>query len=317
MTTKSPRKVYAAHLRLFVIGEELAREEGIGKVLDLISRDQELRTDFFIIVAKGTTAEQVLKILSIPLEKIPANKMFQSLQTSEKAWAATSGIDLNQLLAFIVSEGQRSILTGIEIIGDPKAGEGQQNLQTSAPPAVLNFNGMAAFNKAKLIGWLDEGESIGTNYVLNKVQSTIINIPCTDEGLMGLELLRAKSEVKGTVKNETPKVTVSIQGEANIADVECPEVDLTKSKTIDEMEKKAEENTKSKIEAALKKAQEDFKSDIFGFGEAIHRGDPEYWKKHKSNWDAEFASLPVEIKVDIKIRRTGTVGNSFLKVIGE
>src|SRR4051794_14201842 len=53
MTTISPRKIYAAHLRIVVFSEELARE-GIGEALDLLSRDYELRTDYYLLVAKGT-----------------------------------------------------------------------------------------------------------------------------------------------------------------------------------------------------------------------------------------------------------------------
>lgn len=286
-------------------------------MLDLLSRDHEFRTDFYIIVAKDTTAEQVLKILSIPLERIPASKMFRSLETSEKAWAATSGVKLDDLLASIISGGKQPILTGIEIIGDSKTGETNQNLQNSAPPAVLKFNGIAAFKKDKLIGWLDEDESKGTNYILNLVKSTIVNIPCSDEGFIGIDLIRSKTKVTGSVKNETPENTVYIEGEANIADVECTDVDLTNVNTIYELEMKAEEDVKNKIEAALKKSQEDLNTDIFGFGEAIHRANPEYWNKNKSNWESEFANLLVEVKVDIKIRRTGTVGNSFLKVLEE
>jgi spore germination protein KC len=317
MTTKSPRKIYAAHLRLFVIGEELAKEEGIGKILDLLSRDQELRTDYYIIVSKGTTAEQVLKILSIPLEKIPANKMFQSLQSSEKAWAVIAGTTMDELISDLVSIGHNPLLSGLEIVGDPKRGETQENLARPSPPAVLVFNGMAAFKKDKLIGWLDEKESKGANYITDKVKSTIVNIQCTDDGFIGIELIRSKTKVTGSVHNETPSVTVSVKSEANVADVECAEVDLSKNTTIYDLEKKAEEEIKKKMEAAIKAAQEDFETDIFGFGEVIHRENPKYWKKHKESWEEEFVDIPVKVNVDIKIRRIGTVGNTFLKQLEE
>lgn len=317
MTTQSPRKLYAAHLRLFVIGEELAADEGISKTLDLLSRDQELRTDYFILIAKETTAEQVLKILSIPLEKIPANKIFESLDSSEKAWAATDGVTLDELIAELVSEGHNPLLTGLEISGDPKLGETMADLKKSSSPTVLKLNGMAAFKKDKLIGWLDETESRGANYIRDKVKSTIVNVPCSNDGYIGVELIRSKTKITGSVKNETPKVTISVQSEANVADVECSKVDLEKKTTIFDLEKKTEEDIKSKIEEALKKAQKDFETDLFGLGEAIHQEYPKYWKNKKNNWDEEFADLPVNVNVDVKIRRIGTVGNSFQKELKE
>lgn len=317
MTTKSPRKIYAAHLRLFVIGEELAKKEGVGKVLDLLSRDQELRTDYFVIVTKGTTATHVLKILSIPLEKIPANKMFQSLETSEKAWAVTSAYTLDELISDLVSEGKNPLLPGLEIIGDPQRGQTKENMEMPSPPAVLHLTGMAAFKKDKLIGWLNDTESKGTNYLNDKVESTIVLVPCSKKGSVSLELIRSKTKVKGNVKNGKPEVDVTVRTEANVAEVECGNLDLTKTKTIYDLETKTEQKMKETIKAALNKAQKKYKSDLFGFGEAIHRANPWYWKKVKKEWDKEFVDLAVNVQVEVKIRRTGTVGNSFLKEVKE
>ncbi|PEJ27063.1 spore gernimation protein GerC, partial [Peribacillus butanolivorans] len=42
---------------------------------------------------------------------------------------------------------------------------------------------------------------------------------------------------------------------------------------------------------------------------------PEAWKKLKKDWDKNFEHVPVNIKVQGKIRNVGTVGNSFLEEI--
>ena len=64
---------------------------------------------------------------------------------------------------------------------------------------------------------------------------------------------------------------------------------------------------------SIKKVQEDYQSDIFGFGEVIHRANPKAWKQLESNWDQEFSTLEVSVKVDAKIRRVGTIIESFQK----
>lgn len=319
MMTKSPRLIYAAHLQLFVIGEELAKEDGIAKTLDLISRDPELRTDFFIIVTKGTTAEQALKILSIPLEKIPANKIFQSLKTSEEEWAATSTITLNKLISELISKGNNPVVTGLGITGDPKSAESMDDLRKSASETILKFVGIAVFKKDKLIGWLDEVESKGANYILDKVKSTIVEVSCLNDndGLVGIKLVRAKSKVKGMMKNGVPMINVSIQGEANVSDVECSNLDLNKTETIYELEKEIENDIKGKMEAALQVAQTEYETDIFGFGEVIHRDHQKYWEKVKNNWDQEFVNLSVNFDVAVKIRQVGTIGNSFIEQLKE
>jgi spore germination protein KC len=100
-----------------VISEELARE-GITPILDGISRNHEMRTDFYIVIARGTTAENVLKILT-PIEKIPSNKMFTTLEMSEKVWAPTVKVRLDALISDLQTEGKDPVLTGIQIKGDP------------------------------------------------------------------------------------------------------------------------------------------------------------------------------------------------------
>ncbi|MEC2078547.1 Ger(x)C family spore germination protein, partial [Metabacillus fastidiosus] len=109
LTTVAPRKIYTAHLRMVIIGEKLA-EEGFGETLDLLSRSREMRTDYYIAVAKDLKAENVLKVLT-SLEDIPANQLFSSLETSEKAWAPTASVTLDALIPDIVSKGKEASLT--------------------------------------------------------------------------------------------------------------------------------------------------------------------------------------------------------------
>ena len=59
------------------------------------------------------------------------------------------------------------------------------------------------------------------------------------------------------------------------------------------------------MEDSINAAQEEFGSDIFGFGNVIHRKNPSYWKTVEKEWDEEFKELNVEIQVKSEIRRKG------------
>ncbi|WP_223067189.1 Ger(x)C family spore germination protein [Paenibacillus caui] len=310
MTTLSSRKIYAAHVRIVVIGEELARE-GIRGILDYLARDHEHRPDFFLVVAKGTSAENVLKIIT-PLEKIPANKLYSSLQTSERAWAPTTSVTLDELISDIVSKGKQPVLTGLEVKGEQEAGESKENAQKIDTPTQLKFSGIGVFKDDKLIGWLNEPESKGYNYLINNVKSTVGHISCPDGGKIVLEAIRSKTKVKANVKNGEPGIDIRIKMEVNVGEVQCG-IDLMKPDTIAELEKKSEQRVISIVQQSIHKAQKEYGVDIFGFGEAMHRSHPKYWKEVEENWDREFADLPVQVKADVKVRRLGSVGESFLK----
>jgi spore germination protein KC len=317
MTTNSPRKLYFAHLRMLVISEQMAKE-GIGKALDVISREPEFRTDFFIVIAKGLTAEKILQIYTIPQEIIPANTMFKSLQTSNIVWATTVKMTKDELIADIISDGKEPVLTGVHLTGDKNDEKVQteDNIKKITPISSIAFSDLAVFKNDKLVGWLNDNDSKAYNYIHGYVKSTVEPISCPEGGNLTLEVNRTKSKIKGKLKNNDPEVNIDLQVEANVGDVEC-KIDLTKLETIDDLETRAEQKIKKMLTRTIHKVKTNYDADIFGFGEAIHRASPKEWNNLKKNWDGKFVTLPVNVIVDVKIRNTGTITDSILNKIKE
>lgn len=78
----TPRTIYPGHLRVLVISDKVA-EKGIGNILDFFERNWEIRSDFYIVIAKDITAEEILNVTTA-IESIPANKIFNTLNVSNK-----------------------------------------------------------------------------------------------------------------------------------------------------------------------------------------------------------------------------------------
>lgn len=310
MTKNSPRKIYPGHLLILVISEELAKE-GIAESLDLLSRDWELRPDFYVVVAKNSTASEVLNV-NTPIESIPANKMYSSLQVSEKNWAGTEGVILDELVKNLLAEGKEAVLTGIEVIGDKEIGSSKQNVETITSSAQIQYDHLAVFKADQLVGWLNEEESRGYADITNNVKTTVTSIPCPKEGEITLNIFHYQSKITGAINKGEPEVNIKIQAEADIGEVQC-QMDLTKPGTIEELEKFYEKKVEGIIHQTIEAMQNEYESDIFGFGEAISRSNPKEWKKMKEHWDQKFSELTTNVQIDMKIRRTGTVNNSFLE----
>ncbi|MFJ8261189.1 Ger(x)C family spore germination protein [Rummeliibacillus sp. NPDC094406] len=308
----SPRKIYAGHLRMLVLGEDLA-EEGIAKSLDLLSRNWELRSDFFVVIAKDMTAGEVLNVTT-PIESIPANKMFSTLKMSEETWAATQGFILDDLITNLTSDGKEAVLTGILVTGEQEMGSNKQNVESITPAARINFDDLAVFKKDKLVGWLTERESKGYNDIVNKVKNSVTAISCPKEGKATIEIIHLDSKMKGKINKGKPEVDINIKVKGNVGEVDC-QINLNDQKTIDKLEKSTEKKMKENINLAIETAQKQYNSDIFGFGEAIHRSNPKEWKKLKKQWDVDFPGMKANVKVDVKLEHTETEGNSFLKEV--
>lgn len=307
MTMLSPRRMYFSHIRVLILSEQVARE-GVKDVLDLFFRDHEMRPDFYVLISRNVKAIDILSSF-VMLEKIPSNEMYKSLEVTEKYFGASIAVHLDQFIADLTGPGKEPVLSGIEFTADSKKGQSEQTFKLIRPLTLLKLASIGVFKDDKLIGWLDEKASRGFNYVTNNVSGTISQVPCREGGKAIIEILRSKTKMKGGATNGHPHVTVDITAEGNVGEVEC-NIDLTDTKNIYELERQTERAIQQEIQQAVSQAQKKYKSDIFGFGQAIHRGDPKLWKKLKPDWEREFPALTVTTKVDVKIRRTGKVVNS-------
>ncbi|MGE7997984.1 Ger(x)C family spore germination protein [Lysinibacillus sp. NPDC093190] len=315
MTTVTARKLYFSHLQIVVLGDELAKE-GISEPLDLISRDHEFRNDFDVIVAHDATADEVLNVLT-PIEKVPANKMLKSLKTSEKTWGTTQSIKIDELINTLNNKEKSVVMSAIEIHGDKNVGMEQTNVKRSKSPVLLRYTGLAVFKEDKLIGNLTEDESRSLGYLRDRIESTIEILACPKGGTLSTEITHSKTKIKGEFEKGAPKINVSIDASQNVGEVEC-NIDLTKEKSILNVNKKTEELIKKRIEETIRTVQQNYRVDIFGFGEALHRTNPKEWKKIKKDWLTIFQELPVKVEVHVNTQGLGTMENSLVnKTKGE
>jgi len=309
MTTLSTRKIYFAHTQVVILGDELAKE-GIGEALDLISRDHEFRNDFDVIIAHEATAKDVLNVLT-PVEKVPANKIINSLRTSQKAWGSTISINIDELVSTLSSNEKSPLIPAIEIQGDAALGMSKANINKVETPVILKYAGLAVFKGDKYVGLLTDKESQSVSFLSDKIQSTIEIIACPKGGTIATEITKSKTKIKGKFEKDAPKINVHIEVEQNVGEVEC-KINLTSHKNIDYVNKKTEELIKKRIEKTITTIQQTYRADIFGFGEELHRADPKKWKKIKNDWPTIFQDLPVNVEVHVRTKGLGTMQNSFL-----
>lgn len=310
MTKNTPRRVYMSHLRIIIFGEELAKEEGLLNALDFFSRDHEYRTDFFLGIAKDNKAYKLLDIAT-PIEKIPANRIFAMLQNAQDAYGSSRAINIDTFLGKSTQEGLSGILPGMVLIGKYEEGTKKENIESIRLDSKVSMEGIAVFVKDKLVGWLDEQESIGLNFIHGEIKNTIITFPFKEK-MISTELIRTKGKVKAIINDKGPTIKIEISAEGNIADAPIIE-DVNNEKTINQIEEKVDKEIKQTVENTVRKLQFDIKSDAIGFGDAINKQDPKLWGHLKSNWNETFKTIPYDVNVKVKIRRLGTISNSRMK----
>ncbi|MCQ6530458.1 Ger(x)C family spore germination protein [Bacillus mycoides] len=313
ITKIAPREIYWSHIRMLIIDEKVARE-GLKKILDVFLRNHDIRSDFYIAISKDKKAEEILNVLT-PFEKIPANRLFSSLNISHKDWAPTVAVTIDNLISTIISDGIHPVITGITIKGDKNSGGKIQNIQKIKPTAFLQYTDNALFKNDKLLGWINSQQSKGYNFITNNIKGTVESIPCsndednTENAIV--EVIKSNTKIKGKVKDGRPLVTIKVHVTAIITEVQCKKLNLTDPKTIYQLERKGEKKILKLMKGALEVTQNKYKIDIFGFGDVIHRENPKYWSTVKKHWDQQFIHLPVNIKVHLHIKHTEGIDNTF------
>lgn len=301
ITEQSARKMYHSHLRTVIFGEDIAKE-GIKDILDFFVRGHEYRTDFYFLIAKGTTAHNILKVIT-PLENVPQIEVFHALEKSEKLWSPTNSTKIFELVNKIISDGDNPVMTGVEIFNPNDRYDSSDNLKLS-DSAKLKVTSLGVFKKDILTGWLTEDESRAYNFIIGNVKSTGGYIEY-EKYRISSEIIKAESKRKVYMLNGKPAINVEITLTHDISAI-TGDFDLTDESIIEKVNAAAEQNYTILFNNVIKSLKEDFESDIFGFGEDIHRAYPKLWKDIKDDWNNEFTRLPVNFTVDVKINNLGT-----------
>lgn len=291
-TTQVDRRSYFGHNKVIVIGEEAAKS-GIAPLLDLATRDPELRELVYVFIAKGK-ASDILEA-EHPQEKIPA-KGIESLAKATKASSKVPQVLFLDVLKNLVNRTNDPFIPGIELTVR-KEGETIERF--------IELHETAIFKDDKLIGWFSPEETRGLLWILGEVKSGIIVVssPGDESKNVALEIIRASGKVTPKIDEGKLTVTVEVKEEGNLAE-QMSQVDLSKPDTFKQLEEKQAAVIEEEIRAALSKAQK-WGVDIFKFGEKFHRKFPAEWPELEENWDEEFPNIKVDIVVDAKLRNMG------------
>jgi spore germination protein KC len=309
VTTKASRRMYVAHLRLLVFNEKAARE-GINDIVDFVARDHEFRPDFYIAIAKGSTAQDLLE-LTTPTEVLPAMELYKSLKVSQRAWAPTAAVNIIDFLQKITKTGVEPVLTGVTITGNIQKGKSLANVSRPKSFAEFKYVGIGVMKDDRLIGWLDENESKAFNYITNNIRSTVGIIDCPrSDGKFNVEVIESKVKIVPSVRSGEPYALVKTSIEANVSEIGC-NVDLTKEAELLKLQAAASDRLKEILLDSIAKVQRQYGADIFGFGEAFHRKYPSHWHRWRTEWDQHFKTMQVEVSMDYKLRKIGKIINPF------
>ncbi|MGG1677942.1 Ger(x)C family spore germination protein [Neobacillus sp. NRS-1170] len=292
---KLPRRIFFSQSRVLLVSEDLAKK-GVSHIIDFHTRYAEPRINSFIMFTKGR-ASKILK--SMP--------RFESASAEEMKELAKQDLGMKiyvrDFLNMLLTDGLEPFapqfsLKPLEVKTKDKSGE------------IQALNGIAVFKKDKLAGWMDPVETRGLLWIRNEMKAGIITVNVPKEkggGYVSMEIVRAEAKLVPAIKHGTLRMTVKITSEFSVIENDS-KLKLFETKIIEDIQEKVENEIKDRLQLVVNKAQNDFRSDIFGFGQTVYRKYPKQWNtRYKKNWEQEFAQLDVSIDSKAFIRRIGLI----------
>lgn len=219
------RRPFYNHVQVFVIGEELARE-GIRNILDFFSRNSEARLSPKVIIARGTTAKNIVSAKSI-MEMVPAMHLKNILENNKE-----SGFVPDLTIFDVLRDLDDNILN--VTIGGAKF---KDNKTGSIKDLLIEDT--AVFNGDKLVGWLDPLETMGLAYIKNKINSIEIGIkdPINEENRLVIDQVHSNRKMHVKFEKDKPRAYIDIKADGIIIE-QFGQTDLMAEKRLREIEKK-------------------------------------------------------------------------------
>lgn len=302
----SPKQIYIGHLNSIVISEEVAKQ-GLYDCLEFLLEDPLSKKNFDIVLAKGSTAKDVLKITT-PMTDFSSQTISENIKSTNKLQGRVVEKSFNDIIYELINDGIDTSINGFVIVGDVKEGESLENLETTEPIAYIKIDNLGIFKDDKLVAWADKDQSRGINIINNDVIELYLITKCGD-GKVGVKTQKLNTKTNVS-KN---KIEIDTTGIALINEVTC-DIDLEDPENIEKLEKDFNKQIKDYIEKGFTFAQS-YNSDIFGFGHSLYHNNV---KEYKSiDWYSVYKKIKPEITVDITIKSSGALQQSIERISNE
>lgn len=114
LSNMSTQVLFYSHLKAVVINEDIVREEGLDDIIDFLMRNPEIRPDVTLLIAKDTTAKDVLNVITA-VEQVPMNKLDALTNINRRRTGMVSSFNLYEVMNRLHTPGSTVALNMVSI----------------------------------------------------------------------------------------------------------------------------------------------------------------------------------------------------------
>ncbi|OAT83577.1 Ger(x)C family spore germination protein, partial [Desulfotomaculum copahuensis] len=316
MNASVERRVSLKHLKALIFSEALARQ-GLGYYLGPLLRYPEFRRNTFMAVSRDKPEKLIEHIRPI-MEANPA-KYIELLVTSQSYIGFSPFAQVHHFYNDMKSASIQPSAVLLGIAGSQpvhhNSGAGGVNegdyLAGQLPRkggGDIEMIGAAVFRGDRLAGELNGEETVLLNMLKGQFKESLFAFPDPEkpERFITMRVLaQSKPQVRvGWNKGQAPEIQVQVPLEAEITSIQSG-INYERPERLPRLEAAFNRMVEEKTAELIRKSQEDFQADIFGFGFQARHLAATWPQWRQMDWLAAYPDAAVSITFNTHIRRIG------------
>lgn len=301
------RSIFGGDSKIRFFSERLAKKD-ISDTIDYILRARLTDETAMISVIKGEEPQKIYEA-TIGLSDTLGNYMETMSLFQPNAESKAVFLTTLDFVRDFYSDGKQPVAGLIEVVENEFKSSESGKSDGGEKKYKIICEGLAAFKDGTLAGYFNGEEARAYNLIRNDVRNINITVP-SENGNTVFNILKSKCGVKTSKEDDNIKIDVKLKVDSRIIS-ESSDIEISQPETLKMLEELFNEKLKNEITGAVTKAQKEFESDIFGFGEHMHGQNPKDWRGLKKDWDEAFSKAEVNVSVESSIARSGELKRPF------
>lgn len=322
LNTGVSRRITLMHTKWYIFSEEFARE-GIDGYISGLERFRETRGSSAIIVARGTAEDFIKANESTIGDSLSKAIELHLMQSSTTGFFPEARFYDFYFALFSPYRSPIALYGGVndleppyDVPADPESITSRQSLTPGELPrsgvSKIELAGLAVFNGGKMVGSMDAHEAACYMMITGNYNGGKFSIPdrhSPDKAIV-FDIHKSRNpRIKAYFKDGKPRIDVNLNLESEVYVIQS-RIDYEQLSRQTELENQIEDYILECLKKTIKRTQEEYKSDIFGFGEWVAGNFSTIGEFEAYNWQSHYPEAQVNISLDIKVRRTGLIFHS-------
>ncbi|MGZ9815268.1 Ger(x)C family spore germination protein [Peribacillus simplex] len=292
ISLRSEQPVTAHHMKVVVIGEDLAKSYRLEQLLDQNFRESEVRPSCLVLISKGR-----------------ASKTLETKKAGEIPAFRLAGIVENAYRTARILPP----MSHIKVESKIKSGSSFLLQKVLSADGQVKFAGAAVIDGKthKMAGTLNEEELEGVTWITGKGKGGVVKSFYKETGqLIVYEIESMKSIIIPRVTGNNISFDVNIESVGRLSENWVVSGNTFKNEFLKKAEKSSEKEVKRLVGNVIEKMQKEYQVDVAGFGNRLRIEHPKVWNKVKKDWDQTFSETQINYDVKLTINDYGTSGGS-------